>query len=93
MSAPGADVTACNTTGSKESARLARSSVANVTRTRTAAGTSGSLSPPMEKISLRKENGRWMLRCPSRGTLDTHSWRDAHRIMLRLVARSPMLSD
>lgn len=98
MSVLGADVKACNTIGSGGSEKLARSSVASVTRTRNVVGMKEP-NPLIEKISLRKVEGKWIVHRLHRGVWDCRSWEDAHQIMLRLVnsdlrvARKLMLGD
>src|SRR5687767_12696117 len=99
MSALGADAKVCNTTGSGESGKSAQSSVANVTRTRSVVGMKEQSNPLIEKISLRKVDGKWIVHRLHRGVWDCRSWEDAHQIMLRLVnsdlrvARKLMLGD
>jgi hypothetical protein len=83
MNVPDVGANPLNTIGSEGSGKSVQSSVANAMRTQIVVGMRG--QTVIEKISLRKVDGRWRLRRPGRGVVDTHSWDDAHRIMLRLV--------
>lgn len=84
MSAQDADANPSTTFESKVFQCVGPSSVANATRTQIVVGTNEP-KPAIEKISLRKVDGWWLVSRPDRGVWECRSWEDAHQTMIRLV--------